>query len=77
LMAAPQSPAYERAKAQPGFDRLHRGRIQPSLSMRLLAIRRSSVSNPSVMMTLWAGFPNSDNVLVPGLKVRVTSRVAE
>jgi hypothetical protein len=28
------------------------------------------------MMTVWARFPNPDNVLVPGLKVKVTSRLS-
>jgi hypothetical protein len=28
------------------------------------------------MLTVWAGFPNPDSVLVPDLKVGVTSRVA-
>jgi Protein of unknown function (DUF2924) len=29
------------------------------------------------MLTVWAGFSNPDNELVPGLKVRVTAHVSE
>jgi hypothetical protein len=29
------------------------------------------------MLTLWAVFPNPNNVLTPGLKVRVISRLTE
>ena len=37
----------------------------------------SQIDQSTGMMTLWAEFSNPDNVLVPGLKVRVISRLAD
>ena len=38
--------------------------------------RGGEIDQSTGMMTVWAEFPNPDNVLVPGLKVRVISRLA-
>ena len=51
----------ERIYEHSGRPEYHGGQIDPSTDM----------------MTVWAQFPNPDNVLVPGLRVRVISRLAD
>jgi membrane fusion protein (multidrug efflux system) len=44
----------------------HVGQVEHSLAV---------IDQATDMLTLWAVFPNPDNVLIPGLKVRVISRL--
>jgi membrane fusion protein, multidrug efflux system len=44
------------------------GKVEHSLAV---------IDQATDMLTLWAVFPNPNNVLIPGLKVRVISRLTE
>jgi multidrug efflux pump subunit AcrA (membrane-fusion protein) len=44
------------------------GKVEHSLAV---------IDQATDMLTLWAVFPNPNNVLTPGLKVRVISRLTE
>jgi membrane fusion protein, multidrug efflux system len=46
----------------------HAGKVEHSLAM---------IDQGTDALTLWAVFPNPSNVLIPGLKVRVISRLTE
>jgi membrane fusion protein, multidrug efflux system len=37
----------------------------------------AEIDRTTGMITVWARFPNPDNILIPGLRVRVTSRLSE
>lgn len=56
------------ARAHPGGRTYEQaGKVEHSLA----------VIDQATMLTLWAVFPNPNNVLTPGLKVRVISRLTE
>jgi membrane fusion protein (multidrug efflux system) len=46
----------------------HAGKVEHSVAM---------IDQATDMLTLWAVFPNPDNVLIPGLKVRVVFRLTD
>ncbi len=46
----------------------HGGKVEHSLAM---------IDQASDTLTLWAVFPNPNNILIPGLKVRIISRLAD